>query len=150
MKNQFDEILTEKIEKGVSKDFWLEYNIEYSKILYAKFFAYKNSLTDYYNLDNPGIISIIQQIEEDIYKMTFKDLEKKTKEISTFAVEYFKKLFLYDEAKLPRKWHRIQEDEIDDIFSKSKNKSEILLDILSQIKLIKAPIYKSKIIIISF
>ena len=109
----------------------------------------RRSLFEYYKLNNEEANKIIENLEEELYSLTLKGTEKKTKEISSFAVDYFKNIFWYDEG-LPRKWTRVDEIEIDNLFKDSKKKAEKLLTIFSEFRLVKKPLKKCNFIDIIF
>lgn len=144
LKLQIDEILSERLDGDIDVNFWLNFNQEYCTLIYNKLFAFKNTLFEYYKLDNIVIENCLKELEINIRKAVTRNIEKKTKELSNFALDHFKKIFHYDNNKLPRKWDRLQENEIDEIYSKSIKQTEILFVLFSQIKLINNPLKDSK------
>ena len=143
---QFDEFLNDKLEGKLSSGFWFDINTEYCQSMLNKTNALRNSLTDFYQLDDLTIKRLLEGIEQETYRSSVKSLEKKTRELSSITVEYFKRAFLYDDNKYPRKWHRLTEEEIDSLYSKCQKETNTLFDIFSCQKLISNPISTSKLL----
>lgn len=141
---QIKDLLSEKIQ-SIQDDFWLEFNKQYINFSIMYLLPLKVSLIDHYRLDDNEANKIIENLEDELYNVTLKGTEKKTKEISSLAIEHFKSNFWYDEG-LPRKWPRIDEIEIDKLFKSNKKNSEKLLLIFSEFKLIKKPLKNCKIL----
>jgi len=55
-------------------------------------------------------------------------------------IEVFRKRFWYDENNVPKKWSRIEENNIDRSFQKIRNECIEIFDIFKELKLIKQPI----------
>ena len=139
---QIKDLLSEKMN-SIGDNFWLEFNKEYISFSIMYLLPLKASLIDYYRLNDEEANSLIETLEEELYTLTLKGTEKKTKEIYSLAVDHFKSHFWYDEG-LPRKWPRIDEVEIDNLFKENKKNSEKLLSIFSEFKLIKKPLKTCK------
>jgi len=145
LKTQIDELISEKLSsKNIDKEFWYNFNIEYINAILNKMSALKNNIQDFYKLKPEEIQEYLENLEEVISKYTIKNFEKSLRETSTITLEYFKDQFLFDDNKMPRKWNRIPEEQIDEIYKNSKSKSLILFEILSKLKVIKMPIRNSK------
>jgi hypothetical protein len=70
-------------------------------------------------MSNEEVREFILDLENEVYLTTKKEFLNRTREMADFAIEIFKKKFNYDEKKgLPRKWDRIEEAEIDDLYNK--------------------------------
>lgn len=143
MKLQIKENLTEKLDGEITTNFWHQLNTEYAKLIFNKLSAFKQTLMDYYRMDENAITDTLQSLEKEIYDITIKEINKRVKEISSFAIDYFKKIFLYDN-KLPRNWQRLQEIEIDELYKKSYSKTDIIFEMFSHIKILKSPVFLSK------
>ena len=144
LKLQIEELIIEKIATKIEKNFWEDFNLQYIDLVYTKLFALNNTLTDYYKIEINQAISYVEEIEFNISKGTIKELEKRTKDISNFSIEYFKGIFNLDENKMPRKWNRLQEKQIEDLYTACKNETEILFSVFDKIKVVDAPIKKCK------
>ena len=144
LNTQIDELISEKLSKNIDKQFWYNFNIEYIELIFYKLLALKNNIQEFYKLTPEEVYQFLENLEEAISKYTFKNFGKTLKETSNFAIEYFKGQFLVDDNKLPRKWNRIPEEQIDEIYKNSKKNSEILFDILSKLKVIDMPIKNCK------
>ncbi len=85
-------------------------------------------------MSNEDIISFSKQIEVEVYNNIKKDFSRKTKEISTFAVELFRKKFWYESERQPRNWNRLEESEIDVLFKKCRVEFADIFDIFKSFK----------------
>ena len=61
-----------------------------------------------------------REIEEELHNLTYLQLNKKFKEISSIATEFFRKKFWNDINGVPRVWNRIDENEIDTLYKNFK------------------------------
>lgn len=66
-------------------------------------------------------IDFSREMEEELYNQTHTHLNKKFKEISSFATEVFRKKFWNTENGIPRQWNRVEESEIERLYKKCKN-----------------------------
>ena len=90
---------------------------------------------DCYRLNQEESLEFIIDIENEVFSITKKEFLKKTKEIAEFAVDIFKKKFNYDEAKgIPRRWDRLEESTIDDLYNKYEKEVKYLLKNLTVLR----------------
>ena len=66
-------------------------------------------------------IEYSREMEEELYSQTHSHLNKKFKEISSFATEVFRKKFWNTDSGLPRQWNRVEESEIESLYKRYKN-----------------------------
>ncbi len=96
-------------------------------------------MREYYKLEDKEFIPFIQEVEKDIHNSTKKDLIKKMKEISNYAVESFRKKFWYDEG-IPRVWNKIDESDIDKIYNQFNKENQYIFELFRKFKLISNPV----------
>lgn len=142
LKQQLKELFYEKFE-NVDENFWFEVNLELILTFQRNLIPLKSSLIDDFKLPVVEADIILEAIEVELYNLSFKTVERKTKDFSSAAVEYFKKQFWFDEG-LPRKWSRIEETEIDSLFKSSKKLVEGLFSIFTEFKVLKLPLKTCK------
>ncbi len=145
---QVKELMGEKIN-NINENFWVEFNKEFILFSIMCLKPFKESLQVYYKLEEKECNDILDNIEEDLYSVTLKGVEKKLKDISSVAVDKFKEDFWYEES-LPRKWQRIDEVKIDEIFVSSKKKAERLFSVFSEFRLVKSPLKISKFVMLCY
>jgi len=138
LKVQIKELLHDRID-NISDNFWYDFNKEYTLFSLMSIKPFKQSLIEFYKLSEDDTIETISKLEDELYNITFKTIEKKAKDLSTITVEKFKQNFWYEES-LPRKWQRIEETKIDELFVISKKKGEALLLVFNEFKLLKNPL----------
>lgn len=138
LKHQLKELFYEKFE-SVDENFWFVINLELILTFQRNLIPLKSSLIEDFQLLTEEAEKILEDIELELYTLSFKAVEKKTKDFSSVAVEYFKKHFWFDEG-LPRKWSRIEEIEIDTLFKYSKRRVEGLFSIFTEFKVIRLPL----------
>ncbi len=90
-------------------------------------------------MEDKEFIPFISEIENENYHSSKKDLYKKMKEISNYAVESFRKYFWYEEG-IPRVWNKIDESEIDKLFNQFKNDNLYIFELLRSFKLLTNPL----------
>lgn len=139
---QVKELLFDKMN-NINEGFWADFNREFALFSIMCLKPLKESLSVYYKLDNEECNRLIESLEEELYTTTLKGVEKKSKDLSTVAVEKFKEDFWFEEG-LPRKWVRIEEIKIDELFIKSKKKAENLFIVFNEFKLVKYPLKTRK------
>ena len=139
---QVKELMAEKIN-SINETFWVDFNKDFIQFSIMCLKPFKESLQVYYKLEEKECNDILDNIEEDLYGVTLKGVEKKQKDISSVAVDKFKEVFWYEES-LPRKWQRIEEAKIDELFVSSKKKAERLFSVFSEFRLLKSPLKISK------
>lgn len=138
LKVQIKELLHDRID-NISDSFWYDFNKEYAVFSLMSIKPFKQSLIEFYKLSEDDSVEIISKLEDELYNVTFKSIDKKAKDISTITVEKFKQNFWYEES-LPRKWQRIEEAKIDELFVSSKKKGEALLTVFNEFRLLKNPL----------
>lgn len=144
LRQQLKELFYEKFER-IDENFWSEVNLELIKTFQRNLIPLKISLIEDFKLVAEEADKLLEEIEIELFNLSFKTVEKKTKDFSSTAVEYFKKHFWFDEG-LPRKWNRIEEPEIDLLFKSSKKRVEGLFQIFSEFRVLKLPLKTSKIL----
>lgn len=90
-------------------------------------------------MDEKEFQPFMVKVQEDLFTAVKKDFVKKTKEISNYASESFKKNFWYDEG-VPRMWNKLSEGEIDSLYTKYKNENIVIFNLLKEFKLIRNPL----------
>ena len=128
----------QKLEE-ISPEFWIEFNQEYFNHFNSILFGLKDYLKEYYKMEDKEFVPFISEIENEIYHSSKKDLYKKMKEISNYAVESFRKYFWYEEG-IPRVWNKIDEHEIDKLFNQFKNENQYIFELLRSFKLLTNPL----------
>ncbi len=128
---------------SINNNFWFDFNKEFALFSIMCLKPLKESLTVYYKLDNEESNKLIESLEEELYTTTLRGVEKKSKDLSTVAVEKFKDDFWFEEG-LPRKWVRVEETKIDELFIKAKKKAENLFTVFNEFKLVKFPLRTRK------
>jgi hypothetical protein len=139
LKKEIEEIMFNKLD-DFSNKFWIEVNTEYFQFFAVKMFPLKVFLRDFYRMTDQEIAEYANQIESDVYSNIKKDFQKKTKEISSLAVEIFKKKFWYVEGNVQRDWNRIDEEEMDNLFKKYRAELSEIFDTFKFFRLIKHPL----------
>ena len=81
----------------------------------------------------------MREIENEIFTSIKKDLYKKTREISNYAVESFRKNFWYDEG-IPRVWNKLGEGDVDKLFNKLQNENLYVFELFKKFKLLANPL----------
>ena len=71
-------------------------------------------------MNNEEFIEFSREMEEELYSQTSLQLNKKFKEISSFATEVFRRKFWHTENGIPRVWNRIEEREIEILYKQYK------------------------------
>lgn len=66
-------------------------------------------------------IEFSREMEEELFNQTQSHLNKKFKEISSFAAEVFRKKFWNTDLGVPRQWNRVEESEIESLYKQYKN-----------------------------
>jgi hypothetical protein len=140
-----EDSLIESLEE-LSPDFWSNFNNDYVTHFNSILFALKDYLREYYKMEENEYIPFVRDIENEVFSAIKKDLYKKSREISNYAVESFRKHFWYDEG-IPRVWNKIDESEIDSLFTKYKNENLFVFDIFKKFKLLMNPLNCKKNII---
>ena len=90
-------------------------------------------------MDDKEFVPFIQEVENEIYLSLKKDLYRKMKEISNFAVESFRKQFWYDEG-IPRNWNQIDEGEINTLYAKFLKENYFVFDLFKTFNLLRNPL----------
>ena len=98
---QIKELLHEKLHV-ISDNFWLDFNKDFAQFSLMSLKPLKQSLLEYYRLEEHETEEVLNLLEEEIFSITLKGVEKKSKDLSSLAVEKFKEDFWYEEG-LPRK-----------------------------------------------
>jgi hypothetical protein len=142
MKKQLEESLINKIETFTSK-FWVDFNSDYIHFFAIKMFPLKTYLKDYYNMSHEEILEFCRYIEAEIYNITKREITKKSREISTLAVELFKKNFWYEKEE-QRNWNRLEEEDIDNLFKKYRGEYVDLFEVFRTFKIVKSPLNCNK------
>jgi hypothetical protein len=145
LKNEVEESLISKLENFTPK-FWVDFNADYFNFLALKMFPLKNYLRDFYRMRDEEIFEFSINVETEVYNSIKKDILKRTKEISSIAVELFKKKFWYEKDNNQRQWHRIEEEEIDNLFKKFRNEYNDLFEQFKFFRVVRYPL-KCKYII---
>jgi hypothetical protein len=91
---------------------------------------------EYYNMNDLEYLEIAQAIDDNVYKEIKEEFFRKIKEISSFAVDSFKSKFWYNEG-VPRTWNKLEESDIDHLFTKNKNEVVKVFEIFKSYDLIK-------------
>ena len=104
-------------------------------------FPLKNYLQVYYKSSNEEINEYAGKIEIEVYENLKKELTKRSKEISAIAIDLFRKKFWYEKENVQRNWNRLQDDEIDALFKKSKNELTDIFETLKTFRIIRNPLY---------
>lgn len=138
MKSVLEDTLIQKLDE-ISPDFWAELNQEYFTHFNSILFGFKDFLREYYKVDEKEFVPIVQEIENEIYLYSKKDLYKKSREISNFTVESFRKGFWYEDG-IPRIWNKIDENEIDKHFADYSKANNFVFDMFRKFKLLKNPL----------
>ena len=102
-------------------------------------FGFKQSLIEYFRVEENEFIPIAESIEDNIYNSLKKEFSKKLKEIPAYAVESFRRKFWYDES-IPRTWNKIDEPQIDNLFQNVKKENSKIFDLFKEFKIIKNPL----------
>ena len=131
----------------ITPDFWLDFNQEYLSHFNSIIFGLKDYLKEYYKFEEKEFVPFIQEVEKDIHLSAKKDLYKKMKDISNYAVESFRKNFWYDEG-IPRVWNKIDESEIEKLYNKLNTENQYVFELFRKFKLLNNPL-KCKQIFIS-
>jgi hypothetical protein len=137
-----EDSLIESLEE-LSPDFWSHFNLDYVSHFHSILFALKDYFREYYNMKEDEYIPLVKEIESEVFYSIKKDISKKSREISSCAVESFRKHFWYDEG-IPRIWNKIDESEIDSLFQKYKNENMFVFKIFKKFKLILHPLNCNK------
>jgi hypothetical protein len=103
-------------------------------------FPLKSYLRDFYKLSNEDIEDFAKHVESEIYSKLKTDIQRKTKEISTLAVDLFKKKFWYDEENVKRNWNKLDDDEIDSLFKKFRAEYADIFETFKFFRLLKSPL----------
>jgi hypothetical protein len=98
-------------------------------------FPMKNYLKDFYKMSDEEILVYAKKIEIEVYNNVKKDFLRKSKEISGWAVELFKKKFWFINGNQQRVWNRMEDDEIDNLFKKNRNEFSDMFDTFKCFKL---------------
>jgi hypothetical protein len=96
------------------------------------------------------ILEFCKYVEAEVYNNTKREITKKSREISSLAVDLFKKKFWYEKEE-QRNWNRLEEEEIDNLFKKYRSEFVDLFEVFRTFKVVKSPlkcknIYFKKII----
>lgn len=137
LKGQIEELLATKLD-NINADFWLDMNIDYANFTYMNMKPMMSILSDHFRLNEKEINDMIYKIEQNLFKLASKDFNRQIKELSNFAVDSFKKEFWF-EGGLPRRWDRLQEEEIETLFKENKKRAEKIFEIFTHFKLIPNP-----------
>lgn len=101
-------------------------------------------------MDEKEFLPLIKGIEEDVYTMIRKDLNKRLKDLPAYAIDNFKKGFWYDEV-VPRQWNKLDEKEIFNMYSANKKQNLKAFDLFKHYKIIKNPLScKIKLVTVHF
>jgi hypothetical protein len=130
--------LIEKLEE-ISPNFWISLNEEFFTHFNSMVIGFKESLIEYYKMDDKEFIPMAESIEENIYNSLKKDFNKKIKEIPSYATEAFRRKFWYDES-IPRTWNKINEGDIDKLFERVRKDNAYVLEMFKEFKLLKNPL----------
>jgi hypothetical protein len=123
----------------INDNFWKEVNVEYVNIMNLNMYSLRNYLADNYKMDTEEFVEFLKSIEEEIYSSFKKDvIKEKVPDLFNYAVNNFKKDFLYEEA-MPRIWNKISESEINALFKSIKEKNYLIFSIFKHFKLIHSP-----------
>jgi hypothetical protein len=122
--------------ENFSSNFWIDFNNDYFNYFAVKMFPLKNYLRDFYRMSNEEIIDFARYVESEVYNNIKKDISKRTKEISTIAVDLFKKKFWFEKENIQRNWNRLEEDEIIALYKKTKAE---FADLFETFKLFRVP-----------
>ncbi len=124
-----------------SLNFWYDLNNDYLNYFAIKMFPLKNYLQIYYKSTNEEINEYAAKIETEVYENIKKELIKRSKEISTIAIDLFKKKFWYEKENVQRNWNRLEDDHIDILFKKCKSELTDIFETLKIFRIIKNPLY---------
>ncbi len=130
--------------KGIenfSLNFWTELNNDYLNCIAVKMFPLKNYLQIFYNLTNEEIVEYASKIECEVYENLRKEITKRIKEISSIAIELFRKQFWYEKENIQRNWNRLEEEEVDYLFKKCKKELSEIFENFKILKIIRNPLY---------
>lgn len=97
-------------------------------------------------MSNEEILEFSQYIELEVYNSIKKDILKRIKEISSLAVELFKKKFWYENNEA-RNWNRYEDEELDSLFLKIKAEFSDIFETFKIFRVVKHPL-KCKFIFI--
>ena len=100
--------------------------------------SFQNFLSENFKMDDNEIHEFSREIQEEIYVTMKKDIKKKIDRLYDNAISNFKKEFFYEEG-IPRIWNKIEESQIDNLFSLSREKNLQTFNILSKLTLAKYP-----------
>lgn len=90
-------------------------------------------------MEESEFVPLVREIEEEVLVVIKKDLNKRLKEVPTYATENFKKHFWYDEG-IPRAWNKMQEAEINKLFDTYKKNNYFVFDVLKSFKIVRNPL----------
>lgn len=140
--------LVEKLEE-INAYFWIALNEEFFTHFNSMVIGFRDSLIEYYKMEDKEFIPMAESIEDNIYNSLKKDFHKKLKEIPVYAKESFRRRFWYDES-IPRTWNKMNEEEIDKLFEKVKRDNAYIFQLFQEFKILKNPLKRKSIIIIEF
>jgi len=133
-----NDTLIEKLEE-ISQNFWISLNEELFTHFNSMVIGFKESLIEYYRIDDKDFIPMAEIIEESIYNSLKKEFNKKIREIPGYATGAFRRNFWYNES-IPRAWNKMNEGDIDKLYDKVKKDNAYIMNLLKEFKLIKNPL----------
>lgn len=78
-------------------------------------------------MEEDEYIEYAKEIENEVYQSVKSEFARKLKEISSFAIDLFKKKFWYENG-IPRIWNRMEESDIDSLYKQYKNETADLFE----------------------
>jgi hypothetical protein len=138
LKTIINDALVEKLEE-ISQNFWISLNQEFFTHFNSMVIGYKQSLIEYYRIDDKEFVPMAEIIEETIYNSLKKEFNKKIREIPGYAMEAFRRKFWYDES-IPRTWNKMNEGDIDKLYDRVKKDNAYILNLFKEFKLLKNPL----------
>jgi len=122
-------------------NFWIDLNKDYLNCLAVKMFPIKNYLQIYYRFNNDEILEFAIKIETEVYENIKKEITKRCKDISTIAIELFRKKFWYEKENLQRNWNRLEDEQIDTLFKRCKHELTEIFDTFKTFRIVKNSLY---------
>jgi hypothetical protein len=122
-------------------NFWIDLNKDYLNCLAVKMFPLKNYLQIYYRFSNEEILEFATKIEIEVYENLKKEITKRCKDISTLAIELFRKKFCYEKENIQRNWNRLEDEQIDSLFKRCKSELTEIFDTFKIFRIVKNSLY---------
>ncbi len=91
-------------------------------------------------MSNEDIDEFANYVESEIYSNLKKDIIRKTKEISSIAVDLFKKKFWYEGENIQRNWNKLDDEDIDFLFKKFRGEYSDIFETFKIFRLVKNPL----------